>query len=285
MSSARNGRLWAAIAVLAAIALAAGVFIGTHLGPRRTAPERSSAATSLAAEFARLEPELHAVVGIALSGVGPGQEPLTLGEWQSGPAWSTIKVPLIIAALREEQPPRVTEAMTAAITESDNAAAESIWDSLGTPADAAAKVEAVLRQTGDPTIVQSHRVRPEFSASGQTDWPLADQVKFTAVAVCDTANDPVFGLMGRVEPEQRWGIGTLADSRLKGGWGPSPTGGYLVRQIGVLNTPAGMVSVALAALPDSGRFEDGTAALTTMAAWLSQRLGALPAGHCPAHQR
>lgn len=285
MSSPRNGRLWVAIAVLAAIALAAGVFIGTHLGPGRTASERSSPATSLAAEFARLEPELHAVVGIALSGVGPGQVPMTLGEWQSGPAWSTIKVPLIIAALREEQPPAVTEAMTAAITESDNAAAESIWDSLGTPADAAAKVEAVLRQTGDPTIVQSLRVRPEFSASGQTDWPLTDQVKFTSVAVCDKANDPVFDLMGRVEPEQRWGIGTLADSRLKGGWGPSPTGGYLVRQIGVLNTPAGMVSLALAALPDSGRFEDGTAALTTMATWLSQRLGALPAGHCPDHQR
>lgn len=285
MSSGRNPRLGAAIAVLAAIALAAGVFIGTHLGSRGTAPERSSAATSLAADFARLEPELHAVVGIALSRVGPDQEPMTLGEWQSGPAWSTIKVPLIIAALREEQPPRVTEAMTKAITESDNAAAESIWDSLGSPADAAGKVEAVLRQTGDPTIVQSHRVRPEFSASGQTDWPLTDQVKFTSVAVCDAENDPVFDLMGHVESDQRWGIGTLADSRLKGGWGPSPTGGYLVRQIGVLTTPAGMVSVALAALPDSGKFEDGTAALTAMATWLGERLGALPAGHCPAHQR
>lgn len=285
MTSLRSGRLWTLIAVFAVIALAAGVFIGTRLGSRGTAPERSTAATSLAAEFARLQPQLHAVVGIALSGVGPGQEPITLGEWQSGPAWSTIKVPLIIAALREEQPPRVTEAMTAAIVESDNAAAESIWESLGSPADAAGKVEAVLRQAGDPTIVQSQRVRPEFSASGQTDWPLTDQVKFTSVAVCDNENDPVFDLMGRVESDQRWGIGTIANSRLKGGWGPSPTGGYLVRQIGVLTTPTGMVSVALAALPDSGKFEDGTAALTTMANWLSQRLGALTAGHCPAHQR
>ncbi|WP_273734745.1 hypothetical protein [Mycolicibacterium septicum] len=285
MTSLRSGRLWTLIAVFAVIALAAGVFIGTRLGSRETAPERSTAATSLAAEFAQLQPQLHAVVGIALSGVGPGQEPVTLGEWQSGPAWSTIKVPLIIAALREEEPPQVTEAMTAAITESDNAAAESVWESLGSPADAAGKVEAVLRQAGDPTIVQSQRVRPEFSASGQTDWPLTDQVKFTSVAVCDTQNGPVFDLMGRVESDQRWGIGTIADSRLKGGWGPSPTGGYLVRQLGVLTTPAGMVSVALAALPDSGKFEDGTAALTTMANWLSQRLGALPAGHCPAHQR
>ncbi|KHO18639.1 hypothetical protein [Mycolicibacterium setense] len=279
MTSARNGRLWVLIAVLAAIALTAGVIIGTHLGGRPNTPS-SAPTASLAAEFAQLETQLHAVAGIAVSGVGPGHEPVSVGQWQSGPAWSTIKVPLIIAALREEVPPQITDAMTAAITESDNAAAESIWDSLGTPSEAARKVEAVLRQTGDPTVVQAQRVRPEFSASGQTDWPLTAQVRFTSAAVCDTENDPVFDLMGRVEQDQRWGIGTVVDSRFKGGWGPSPTGGYLVRQIGVLTTPAGMVAVAMAALPFSGKFEDGTAALTTMTDWLSQRLGAVPAGHC-----
>ncbi|OBB11982.1 hypothetical protein A5761_02390 [Mycolicibacterium setense] len=279
MTSARNGRLWVLIAVFAAIALTAGVIIGTHLGGRPNTPS-SAPTASLAAEFAQLETQLHAVAGIALSGVGPGHEPVSVGQWQSGPAWSTIKVPLIIAALREEVPPQITDAMTAAITESDNAAAESIWESLGTPSEAARKVEAVLRQTGDPTVVQAQRVRPEFSASGQTDWPLTDQVRFTSAAVCDTENDPVFDLMGRVEQDQRWGIGTVVDSRFKGGWGPSPTGGYLVRQIGVLTTPAGMVAVAMAALPFSGKFEDGTAALTTMTDWLSQRLGAVPAGHC-----
>lgn len=279
MTSARNGRLWVLIAVFAAIALTAGVIVGTHLGVRPNA--RSAAPTaSLATEFAQLETQLHAVAGIALSGVGPGPEPMSLGQWQSGPAWSTIKVPLIIAALRAEAPPQITDAMTAAITESDNAAAESIWDSLGTPAEAARKVEAVLRQTGDPTVVQSQRVRPEFSASGQTDWSLTDQVRFTSAAVCDKENDPVFDLMGRVEQDQRWGIGTVVGSRFKGGWGPSPTGGYLVRQIGVVTTPGGTVAVAMAALPFSGKFEDGTAALTTMTDWLSQRLGAVPAGHC-----
>lgn len=284
MTSIRSGRLWALIAVFATLALVAGVIVGTHL-TRRPNTGRSAPTSSLAAEFTQLETGLHATAGIALSGVGPGQEPMSLGDWQSGPAWSTIKVPLIIAALRAQVPPQITEAMTAAITQSDNAAAETIWESLGTPAEAAGKVEAVLRQAGDPTIVQSQRVRPEFSASGQTDWPLADQVRFTSVAVCDKANAPVFDLMGRVEPDQRWGLGTIGGSRFKGGWGPSPTGGYLVRQIGVLTTPTGTVAVALAALPHSGRFEDGTAALTTMANWLKQRLGALPAGDCPAHQR
>src|SRR6185437_16149028 len=148
-------------AVLAVVALAAGVLVGDRL------VDRGTAAGGLAADFARLAARLHAVAGIAISAVGSQGVPITLGDWQSGPAWSTIKVPLIIAALRDENPPVVTGAMTAAITESDNAAAESIWAALGDPLTAASKVEAVLRQAGDPTTVQSRKIRPEFSAFGQ----------------------------------------------------------------------------------------------------------------------
>jgi hypothetical protein len=36
-----------------------------------------------------------------------------------------------------------------------------------------------------------------------------------------------------------------------------------------------MIAVALAARPDSGKFEDGTADLTTMASWLNANLEAL----------
>jgi hypothetical protein len=42
----------------------------------------------------------------------------------------------------------------------------------------------------------------------------------------------------------------------------------------------GMIAVALAAQPDSGKFDDGIADLTTMAGWLNANLGALPAGQC-----
>jgi hypothetical protein len=276
----RNGRrVWliAGVAVLATAALVAGVIIGLRLGDHKTAP---SPPTRLAADFARLETELDAVVGIAVSAVGGEQTPIMLGQWQSGPAWSTIKVPLVIAALREEDPPKVTEAMTAAITESDNAAAESIWAGLGDPVTAAHKVDVVLRQTGDPTTVQSQRVRPEYSAFGQTVWSLTDQTRFVSRAVCDNANAPIFALMGHVQPDQSWGIGTVPGNQFKGGWGPSPTGRYLVRQTGVLATPTGMVAVALAAEPSAGTFEDGAAALTKVAAWLTAHLSALPAGQC-----
>jgi hypothetical protein len=267
----------AGVTVLATMALTAGVIIGGHLDNRKPPP---AAAAALTADFARLETKLHAVMGIAVGAVGNRQAPITLGDWKSGPAWSTIKVPLVIAALREENPPIVTDAMSAAITESDNAAAESIWASLGDPVTAARKVEAVLRQTGDSTTVQSQKVRPEFTAFGQTDWSLTDQVRFTSVAICDNANAPIFTLMGRVEPDQRWGIGTVPNAQFKGGWGPSPTGSYLVRQLGVLPAPNGRVAVAMAAQPASGKFDDGTAALTEMATWLIAHLAALPVGQC-----
>lgn len=271
-------RLIAGVAVLATTVLAAGVVVGYRLGTHQTAPP--TAAATLAADFAQLETKLPAAVGVAVSPVGNGQAPITLGRWKSGPAWSTIKVPLIIAALREENPPTVTDAMTAAITESDNAAAESIWASLGDPVTAAHKVEAVLRQTGDLTIVQSQKVLPEFTAFGQTDWSLTDQARFTSVAFCDNANASVFALMGRVVPDQRWGIGTVPNAEFKGGWGPSPPGGYLVRQLGVLPAPNGRIAVALAAQPASGKFDDGTAALNEVATWVTAHLAALPAGRC-----
>jgi hypothetical protein len=272
--------------------------LGTHTTPplsgpptKATAARPTAAATppvaappavaDLAADFAQLAGRLNATVGIAVSAVGVGQNPITLGDWQSGPAWSTIKVPLIIAALGQENPPVITAAMRAAITESDNVAAESIWANLGPPVTAADKVQAVLRQNSDPnTIVQSQRVRPPFTAFGQTDWPLKQAARFTASAVCNPANAPVFDLMAQVDPEQSWGIGTIPAARFKGGWGPSPTGDYLVRQIGVLTTDRGMIAVALAAEPGSGKFDDGAADLTAIAGWLSAHLASLPVGHC-----
>jgi hypothetical protein len=270
----RAGWLITGAALLGVLTLAVGMVVGAHLADRRPAPP------SLGADFAELQTKLRAVVGIAVSAVGGGQAPIILGDWRTGPAWSTIKVPLIIAALRDENPPKVTDAMTAAITESDNAAAESVWSSLGDPVTAAHKVEAVLRQTGDQTTVQSKRVRPEFSAFGQTDWSLTNQARFTSVAVCDSTNAPIFALMAEVDTDQRWGIGTVPGAEFKGGWGPSPTGSYLVRQLGVLATPNGRIAVALAAQPASGKFADGRAALTEMATWLTAHLGEMPAGRC-----
>ncbi len=311
--AARRPHVWliAVIAVLAIVVLATGVMMIMHKAapparvagssttgapsPSTATPPTTSAAPdpgtsgapaspvpqALAADFAQLAAKLNATVGIAFSAVGSGQAPTTMGDLQTGKAWSTIKVPLVIAALQEEKSHTVTDAMKAAITESDNAAAESIWAGLSSdPAVAGQKVEAVLRPTGDPTPVQWKRVRPPYTPFGQTDWPLTEQVRFISAAFCDKANGPVFDLMGQVVSGQSWGLGTISGTRFKGGWGPSEAGNYLVRQIGVLTAPNGMVAVALAAEPNSGKFDDGIAVLNEMATWLTTHLSALPAGHC-----
>lgn len=238
------------------------------------------AATALATEFNQLANKLHATMGIVISAVGAHPTQLVFGDWTSGPAWSTSKVPLTITALNEEKPPTVTNAIRAAITESDNAAAESIWEKLGDPVTAAHKVEAVLRKYGDPTTVEWRKVRPEYTAFGQTIWSLSDQARFTAAAVCDSSTAPIFTLMGHVEGEQRWGLGTIEDTRFKGGWGPSRTGNYLVRQLGVLKTPTGLTAVAVATEPASGSFNDGIQDLTEVSKWLGAHLTELPTAQC-----
>jgi hypothetical protein len=172
--------------------------------------------------------------------------------------------------------------MARAITESDNAAAESIWESLGPPTAAAAAVQTVLKQTGDPTTVQSQKVRPEFTAFGQTMWALTDQARFAAAAVCSTRNAQVFDLMGKIETDQRWGLGVIPGAEFKGGWGPSQSGDYLVRQMGVIPTPGGMTVVAIAVEPASGSFDDGTQALTRIADWIRNHAAELPSGRCDA---
>jgi hypothetical protein len=245
-----------------------------------TTPAPANAAPPLDAEFAQLRKLLNAKVGVVITNVGPNPRPLVLGEWTSGPAWSTMKVPLTMTALREHKLTAPTDQMRAAITASDNHAAESIWEGLGDQVTATHKVEALLRTYGDPTMVQSRKIRPQFTAFGQSMWSLSDQARFIAGAVCDNGNAPILQLMGQVESEHHWGLGVVPESRFKGGWGPSESGSYLVRQLGVLKGPGGLTAVTIATEPASGALNDGTAGLTEIAKWLNYHLAELPAGRC-----
>ena len=288
------------ICVLAAIGIVGGGYVigrdlasaPTSTGSSAVAPQPPSPATPapvapapvdagpFAKEFATLAAQLNARVGIVVRPVGAGPQPVTAGEWSTGTAWSTIKVPLAIAGLRETDPPEVTEAMRAAITQSDNEAAESIWASLGDPAAAAVKVEAVLAEADAPTTVESRKVRPEFTAFGQTTWSLGDQATFLSSAACDPRNQPIMDLMGQIASDQLWGLGQIEGAKFKGGWGPSLEGNYLVRQFGVIPVNDGAAVVAVAVEPKSGAFDDGTQALTQIANWLREHADLLPVGHC-----
>lgn len=233
--------------------------------------------------FERAIANLDGEVGIAMAPVGdPSKSPMLLGNWAVGAAWSTIKVPLTIAALRERSAPELTDDMRAAITLSSNSAAEALWQGLGPPTTAAQKVESVLREAGDSTVVQAEKVRPQFSAFGQTQWSLTDQTRFLSYLACSGADSPVLELMGQISPDQAWGLGEVEGSRYKGGWGPSPVEKYLVRQMGLFPTTDGIVAVAIAAEPASGSFADGVDAVNVVAEWLkSLNSRMLPLGNCP----
>jgi hypothetical protein len=258
--------------------------------PRVTAPETleapvaappPSAPSELAAAFEQLNDATGAQIGLAFAPVDNPDRVSTLGRWSTGPAWSTIKVPLSLALLRQDGTGEVTEAMRSAITASDNGAAEQIWEALGAHQSAAAKVQSVLADAGQPIPqVQSEVTRPGFSSFGQTQWSLADQVRFLAYAACDARDTPVLDLMGDVVSSQSWGLGTVDGAKFKGGWGPGRDGLYLVRQYGLVSTGNGRLAVAIATVAESGGFGDGTAVLSRMATWLQDHFTSLGGGEC-----
>ncbi|MGK8490208.1 serine hydrolase [Nocardia asiatica] len=236
---------------------------------------------TLAASYAELAAGVRGKLGMAIMPVG-GEQVVTFGEWTSGPAWSTMKVPLTIAALRRN-PGSSNFAASAAITQSDNAAADVLWQSLGTAQEAAQAVQAVLREGGDnKTVVPATRARSEHSAFGQAEWSLTDQVRFASRLPCLPQAERVTALMEQVVVSQRWGLGEFTGAEFKGGWGPDASGAYLVRQFGIINIPTGQIAIAVAVQPESGTFNDGMNVLDKLATVVSQHLDELSGGRCAA---
>ncbi|WP_204801593.1 serine hydrolase [Mycobacterium riyadhense] len=224
--------------------------------------------TSLDASFAELRASIPATIGIAIARPGAA-EAHSLGPWSTGVAWSTIKVPLAIAALRRDRT-RAKPLSVKAITESDNAASEALWSLLGEPAVAARDVQAVIRESGDPaTVVEARRLRPGFTAFGQTQWTLGRQAQFAANLADIPGSATVIDLMRRLTADQRWGLATRGIAT-KGGWGPGVAGDYLVRQLAIVPTDSAQLGVALAVQAQA--FQSGVAVLTAMADWLVGRL-------------
>jgi hypothetical protein len=170
----------------------------------------------------------------------------THGELSESRAWSTMKVPVVVAALTAGHAD--WDAIEAAITRSDNEAALLLWQGLY---DGPAEVEAVLRRAGDDRTTLEREPDPRgHSSFGRTVWLLRSALTFYAalargelVPAADT--ERVLDAMGRIVPEQRWGLGRVPGIRFKGGWGPSeqPEGGYEVIQVGI----AGARVIAVAA--------------------------------------
>lgn len=235
----------------------------------------TTSADELNASFAQLAAGLAGDVGVTVYG---GQEPRTFGTWNSGTAWSTIKVPLAVAALRRD-PGAAGPLVTRVIVNSDNAAAESLWALLGSGEQAAKAVQEVLGEGGDTaTTVQSQRVRPPFTPFGQTIWSQDQSARFVFGLPCVADAGEVLGKMRGVDAGQQWGLAGRA--AVKGGWGPGESGGYLVRQLAVLEVGDKTIGVSLAAVPRDGAFESGTAMISKLGDWVYDHRADLPAGSC-----
>ena len=230
------------------------------------------AGLSLETSFHELSGTVPAVMGVAIAPPS-GNAVTSLGTWSTGVAWSTIKVPLAIATLRAGSGSR--QLVAKAITQSDNAAAEKLWSQLGEPAEAAQKVQAVIRDGGDAgTMVESRRLRPGYTAFGQTQWSLAGQAQFAARLARIPDASPIVDLMHKLTIDHRWGLATKGFAA-KGGWGPGVGGDYLARQFAIVPIESGHFGVALAAEAHDGMFETAVDVLNKLTDWLVSHLAEL----------
>lgn len=193
----------------------------------------------------------------------------TAGSGQAWVAWSTSKVPVSVAVSQAGKAGALAGSISAALRQSDNDAAETLWQSLGTSDAARAQaVTQVLRQTGDnSTTVPSARLRSGFTIFGQTPWTTASQVGFMMKLPCLDGSSPVVSNMGQVSSDQHWGMGRLPGATFKGGWGPGVNGGYLVRQMGWYQDSEGK-RVPLAIAAQAGSFDGGISVLNQLIAAL-----------------
>ena len=285
-----------ALAAVAALAACSGPFVLDEGGdppspttspaaspgssPSKTTPQQAdSLAADLTADLeAVIQRHPDSQIAIALTAVGSHERARVVGEAPAIVAWSTIKVPLSLAAVREDGADKAAPDVTDALTISDNAAAQRLWESLGTGSQAAAAVETQLGRGGDErTTVPTEVSVPGYSAFGQTTWRLRDQAAFTASLPCLTGSATVVDAMGRVAQGQSWGLGGFDGARFKGGWGPTPQG-YVVRQLGIL--PGAKGATAAAVQVRTGTHDEGTAILDEVAGVLGEHAEHLPVGSC-----
>lgn len=182
--------------------------------------------------------------GTVAVSISNGTHIYTAGDDAMLRTWSTIKVPLAIAALREN--PELQAQARLSITASDNQATNVLWNSLGAGTQAANAVSGVIREAGASAQVST-------AAWGASSMKPSQQAKFGARLTCLPRASKVRSLMGQIIPEQSYGLGRISNAIFKGGWGPSGNS-YVVRQFGSVSVSSGTVGVALYVEPSAGTY-------------------------------
>ena len=159
-----------------------------------------------------------------------------------------------------------------AITESDNAAAQSLWDRLGGGSRAAGLVQRVLSAAGDTqTTVHSTVSRAGYSAFGQTGWSLRNQLNFMAGMTCLPHGLPVLGLMNEIVSSQRGDSARRAQACSRAAGARRVRAPISCARWGSCRF-AHPVAVTIATVPRDRSFNSGTANLTKIARWLRSHL-------------
>lgn len=241
-------------------------------------PSSSPRATTIGAtDLTALTRTVPASLQIVIAGTGTDQ--ISAGRVSTPTAWSTLKVPIAIAALGKGTADM--DDVKEAITISDNDAAIRLWNSLGSGEGAADTVQAVLSAHGDPdtTVLPDAKVDPD-EPFGMTRWQAGDQARFTDWLACSTDSSArtVRSYMGQIDSSQQFGLASIHPSMVKAGWGDEDSGQYTVRQMAVLPRDGGYSVVTFIAQGDSQASVDRT--VEEVGSWISAHASQLPLRHC-----
>jgi hypothetical protein len=255
------------------------------------------------ASFAKLSRTLPDRVALAVVPLSSGRAQV-LGGDVAAHGWSTTKVPVLVALMKARGSRGLTGSERAlahaAITASDNESILALFGDLkqlkGGLIGASDYMQGLFRLSGDEQTAVATAPPPSGAVTtfGQTQWSPVASVKFFSAlgrgCLLPSASQTsyVLDLMQNIETSESWGLGSAGfrSVAFKGGWGPERSGGYLVRQAGIVNVGSSRaVAVAIVAFPSgSGSFSDGIQTLTQTATWLRRHLRPVshPSTPCPA---
>ncbi|MDN6324424.1 MAG: hypothetical protein L0J70_03325 [Corynebacterium sp.] len=234
-------------------------------------PTAQQEADDIRVELAAAVDEVSAEFGVTAGAtMRAGGGIVHVGDLQDGPGLSSIKVPVSIAAvqaaLREGTPVEdLTEDIDAAITVSDNDAALRLWQSLGDDDEAATALGAVLAQGGDPTDTNVDRDSADYEGFGDIGWTLANQAIFANQMACVLGSEQTVDAMGRLAEEHAGGLGQLENAHVKGGWGDTAEGSFILREFGLVGPVGAQVPVSIGVIPEDGSEQTSRAAVAELA--------------------
>lgn len=242
-------------------------------------------------ELRAIESETGAKVGAAIT--APGSSNVQVGgSWSGGRAWSTIKVPLSIAATQKSASTglvtdpyggvcthTLNSAIASAITQSNNCAAWWLWQALGGDGSSAATaVTNVIKSGGDSSTTVTSTGDGSSLTSGKTNWSLSGQAIFASnLTKIQGANYTLSQMKIHNAGDGSFGLNTFSSAATKGGWG-NASGTSATRQFGIIKLSNGKCSAVAIGTNSGSNFS----ILNKIAQVLKNHQDDIPSGTCPA---